>query len=70
MTEHSNNAVVVEFDDIAFGLALQEQRGYRFVASHPSVAALDGRRFRSLGHVERFARRLAHQARLAAGLRD
>ncbi len=61
MTTENNSAVIVEYDDIALGLAVRERSGYRFYASHPSVATLEGRRFRTVHQIEGQARALSRQ---------
>lgn len=55
----SIEAVAIEIDDIAAGLALRERSGYRFVASDHRFRLLDGSRFRRLAQVETAARNLA-----------
>jgi len=61
------NAFVIEIDDDAAGLAVQEGSGYAFHALAPGFAHLEGRRFRSPAAAERACRQASQPRSLAAG---
>lgn len=51
--------IVIDVDGVTAGLAIQDKRGFRFIAAHPRFDLLDGSFFRWPEHVKRAVQRLA-----------
>ena len=56
--------LVIDVDGVTAGLAIQEERGFRFIAAHPRFDLLDGSFFRAPQLVTLAARRLADASRV------
>jgi hypothetical protein len=55
--------LVIDIDGVTAGLAIQDERGFRFIAAHPRFDLLDGSFFRLPQQATQAARRLANAAR-------
>lgn len=51
--------LVIDINGLTAGLAIQDKRGFRFIAAHPRFDILDGSFFRWPEHVKDAVQRLA-----------
>jgi hypothetical protein len=60
---HAPAPLIIDVDGVTAGLAIQDKRGFRFIAAHPRFDLLDGSFFRAPRLAAQAARRLSESSR-------